>query len=240
MSSQQAPAAEFSFPSLSGTQPSTGTQSNPFAVQPAPAATRPAPPQVQLQTPVQPQSTEPLTARSTVVHASSRTAAAQAPQQQQQGGSLSQQPAAAAQKPVPISQVQAEGRRNKVPLEKGFSQVSWLKLTKSGADLTGGQGRRRDITLEEVRQHRTADDAWMVLHGKVYNITPYLHYHPGGADILMKAAGKDGTSLFNKYHPWVNAHALLEKCLIGLLHKPDEEQPAEQSSLKAKLSQLFK
>lgn len=36
------------------------------------------------------------------------------------------------------SQVQAEGRRNKVPLEKGFSQVSWLKLTKSGADLTGG------------------------------------------------------------------------------------------------------
>jgi len=75
---------------------------------------------------------------------------------------------------------------------------------------------------------------------QVYNITPYLHYHPGGADILMKAAGKDGTSLFNKYHPWVNAHALLEKCLIGLLHKPDEEQPAEQSSLKAKLSQLFK
>jgi len=33
--------------------------------------------------------------------------------------------------------------------------------------LPGGQGRRRDITLEEVRQHRTADDAWMVLHGKV-------------------------------------------------------------------------
>lgn len=108
MSSQQPPAGDFSFPSLSGTQPSTGTQSNPFAVQPTPPAARPAPSQVQLQKPVQPQSTEPLTARSTVVHASSRTAAPQAPQQQQQGGSLSQQPAAAAQKPVPISQVSQE------------------------------------------------------------------------------------------------------------------------------------
>lgn len=33
--------------------------------------------------------------------------------------------------------------------------------------VVGGHGRRRDITLEEVQQHKTADDAWMVLHGKV-------------------------------------------------------------------------
>jgi hypothetical protein len=32
---------------------------------------------------------------------------------------------------------------------------------------TGGQGRRRDITIEEVQQHNTMEDAWMVLHGKV-------------------------------------------------------------------------
>lgn len=38
-----------------------------------------------------------------------------------------------------LVQVQAEGRRNKVPLEKGFSQVSWLKLTKSNTDLTGAR-----------------------------------------------------------------------------------------------------
>jgi cytochrome-b5 reductase len=88
-----------------------------------------------------------------------------------------------------------------------------------------GQGRRKDITLEEVRQHRTADDAWMVLHGKVYNITPYLRFHPGGADILVKSAGRDGTALFNKYHPWVNAHALLEKCLLGMLQ---QQAPAQQ------------
>ncbi len=56
-----------------------------------------------------------------------------------------------------------------------------------------------------------------MLRGKVYNISPYLRFHPGGVPILMKAAGKDGTTLFMKYHSWVNADALLEKCLVGLL-----------------------
>jgi cytochrome-b5 reductase len=49
----------------------------------------------------------------------------------------------------------------------------------------------------------------------VYDITPYLNFHPGGRDILLKAAGKDGTALFMKYHPWVNIGALMEKCLLG-------------------------
>jgi cytochrome b involved in lipid metabolism len=71
----------------------------------------------------------------------------------------------------------------------------------------------------------------MVLHGKVYNITPYLRFHPGGADILVKSAGRDSTALFNKYHPWVNAHALLEKCLLGMLQQqapPQQQQQQEQ------------
>lgn len=35
--------------------------------------------------------------------------------------------------------------------------------------------------------------------------------------MLLKAAGRDGTSLFMKYHPWVNIDALMEKCLLGTL-----------------------
>jgi hypothetical protein len=42
----------------------------------------------------------------------------------------------------------------------------------------------------------------------VYNLTPYLQYHPGGADILVKASGRDATRLFNKYHPWVNLEGI--------------------------------
>jgi cytochrome-b5 reductase len=73
--------------------------------------------------------------------------------------------------------------------------------------------------MEEVSTHKAEEDAWMVYQGRVYNISPYLKFHPGGVDILMTAAGKDVTALFQKYHPWVNGHALLEKCFLGLLEK---------------------
>ena len=37
-----------------------------------------------------------------------------------------------------------------------------------------------------------------LLLGRVYNVTPYMEYHPGGEEELMKGAGADGTNLFNE------------------------------------------
>ena len=37
-----------------------------------------------------------------------------------------------------------------------------------------------------------------LLSGKVYNITPYADFHPGGIPELMRGAGKDGTTLFDE------------------------------------------
>lgn len=68
---------------------------------------------------------------------------------------------------------------------------------------------------------------------QVFNITPYLKFHPGGADILVKVAGKDGTALFNKYHPWVNVRALIGKCLVGRLAQTDQKESAEPASIEA-------
>jgi len=36
------------------------------------------------------------------------------------------------------------------------------------------------------------------LVGKVYNITPYMKFHPGGTGDLMQAAGKDSTIIFDE------------------------------------------
>ncbi|XP_077209788.1 cytochrome b5 domain-containing protein RLF-like [Tasmannia lanceolata] len=109
--------------------------------------------------------------------------------------------------------------RAKVPFEKGYSQMDWLKITRTHPDLAGlkGQSNKRIISMDEVKQHRTEGSIWTVLKGRVYNISSYMKFHPGGVDMLMKAAGKDCTSLFNKYHAWVNAEFLLEKCLVGIL-----------------------
>lgn len=47
-----------------------------------------------------------------------------------------------------------------------------------------------------LKQHNKKDDAWTAIGGKVYNMTPYLPYHPGGEKELMRVAGRDGTKLF--------------------------------------------
>ncbi|KAJ4749242.1 Cytochrome b5 reductase 4 [Rhynchospora pubera] len=122
--------------------------------------------------------------------------------------------------PTEKKPLQKKIARAKVPFEKGYSQMDWLKLTHTHPDLAGlkGKSNRRLITLEEVKQHKSTEGSiWTVLKGRVYNLSPYLKFHPGGLDMLMKAAGKDCTSLFNKYHAWVNADFLLEKCLVGFL-----------------------
>jgi len=36
------------------------------------------------------------------------------------------------------------------------------------------------ISREEVAQHDHPDDFWAVLMGRVYNLTPFLAFHPGG------------------------------------------------------------
>ncbi|KAJ4711595.1 Cytochrome b5 reductase 4 [Melia azedarach] len=109
--------------------------------------------------------------------------------------------------------------RVKVPFEKGFSQVDWLRLTQTHPDLAGlnGQSNKRLITMNEVKLNQSEGSMWTVLKGRVYNLSPYMKFHPGGVDMLMKAVGKDCTALFNKYHAWVNAEFLLEKCLVGTL-----------------------
>jgi cytochrome-b5 reductase len=52
------------------------------------------------------------------------------------------------------------------------------------------------ISIAEVRKHKTADDCWTILRGKVYDITAYVKFHPGGEEKLLMGAGKDMTSLF--------------------------------------------
>ena len=47
----------------------------------------------------------------------------------------------------------------------------------------------RAMTLAEVALHNRADDCYMAIKGKVYNVTPYLEYHPGGPIELMRGAG---------------------------------------------------
>lgn len=96
--------------------------------------------------------------------------------------------------------------RKQERLQKGFGLSDWVQLTHVSKDLAqrGGAGLRHDIARDEIAQHDSIHDAWLIVNHKVYNVTPYLHYHPGGIAIMKHTLGKDATALFDKYHPWVN------------------------------------
>ena len=50
----------------------------------------------------------------------------------------------------------------------------------SGPNPTSESGAKVErYTEEEVTQHSSAEDLWLVINGKVYNMTKYLKYHPG-------------------------------------------------------------
>ncbi|CAG8666179.1 3382_t:CDS:2, partial [Dentiscutata heterogama] len=106
--------------------------------------------------------------------------------------------------------------RKKVNLEPGHSALDWARLKNSDFNM-GGVSEIRGYTLDELKLHKTKNDAWTAINGKIYNITPYLKFHPGGEKELMRAAGKDGTKLFMDIHSWVNYDLMLDKCFVGFL-----------------------
>jgi nitrate reductase (NAD(P)H) len=50
---------------------------------------------------------------------------------------------------------------------------------------------RREISLEELREHEGEEEPWFVLGGEVYDGTSFLGQHPGGAASIIGAAGQD-------------------------------------------------
>ncbi|KAI0775124.1 cytochrome b5-like heme/steroid binding domain-containing protein [Trametes elegans] len=107
-------------------------------------------------------------------------------------------------------------KKGKVALAPGHGPLDWANLKKSGQNLRGTDTLLR-VTPSMLKEHRTRDDAWSSFGGKVYNITPYLPYHPGGEKELMRVAGRDGSKLFALTHAWVNIDYMLDECLVGFM-----------------------
>ena len=120
--------------------------------------------------------------------------------------------------PMANSSQRALSSRKKVVLEPGCSPLDWARLTSSGENLRGIQPQDFPMKVDKktLSLHNHRQDCWTVLKGRVYNITSYLRFHPGGIEEIMKCAGKDGTLLFMKYHAWVNYERMLENCLVGV------------------------
>lgn len=109
------------------------------------------------------------------------------------------------------------------PTQPALQPGGWMeRVKKSGGNLTNGfwgekiggeemtlpsmeeakevsmvkEGAKRVITIDELRRHDNGEEPWFVVKGEVYDGTPFLKEHPGGAQSIVSAAGLDTTDEF--------------------------------------------
>ncbi|GJQ09371.1 hypothetical protein GpartN1_g1162.t1 [Galdieria partita] len=73
-------------------------------------------------------------------------------------------------------------------------------------------------SLQEVKKHCSSNDAWIVVQGRVYDVTPFLDDHPGGEDVIIRVSGGDATEDFDGVGHSSLAWSMLESYLIGFLN----------------------
>ncbi|GLC49885.1 hypothetical protein PLESTB_000319300 [Pleodorina starrii] len=83
-------------------------------------------------------------------------------------------------------------------------------------------------SLADVKAHTTDKSCWLVVHGKVYDVTEFLEEHPGGYDIILTSTGKDATQDFEEIGHSNSAKKLLDKYLIGDYEGGDSAPAAAQ------------
>ncbi|KAJ8769725.1 hypothetical protein K2173_005931 [Erythroxylum novogranatense] len=67
----------------------------------------------------------------------------------------------------------------------------------------------------EVAVHNKTKDCWLIISGKVYDVTPFMDDHPGGDEVLLSATGKDATNDFEDVGHSDSARDMMAKYLIG-------------------------
>jgi hypothetical protein len=98
------------------------------------------------------------------------------------------------------------------------------------------------LSTAELVKHNSSADCWLLINGKVYNVTNYLYYHPGGVGMITTYCGADATTAFEtkggrSAHSGY-AYSLLGNYLLGSLGQQTTisqinqvQQPGQAGSL---------
>jgi cytochrome b involved in lipid metabolism len=107
------------------------------------------------------------------------------------------------------------------------------KITPSNQTILGNQAAvsslntsgsmKTILSLTEIAKHNSANDCWLLINNKVYDVTSAIDSHPGGAETIIPNCGKEATQAFDTKEigrPHSNrASSMLDNLYIGDLNQ---------------------
>ncbi|KAG8831817.1 hypothetical protein FRC17_002522 [Serendipita sp. 399] len=78
------------------------------------------------------------------------------------------------------------------------------------------------VSYEEFQEHQQRENLWLLLHGKVYDVSKFLDEHPGGEEVIFAEAGKDATESFEDVGHSDDARAMFAGMLVGTFGGSDK------------------
>ncbi|KAK2591494.1 hypothetical protein QQS21_010814 [Conoideocrella luteorostrata] len=86
-----------------------------------------------------------------------------------------------------------------------------------------------ELSYQDVAEHNTKKDIYVVIHDKIYDCTQFVDEHPGGEEVLLDCAGQDATEAFEDVGHSDEARETLDKIQVGVL-KRQPGDPAPKTS----------
>ena len=112
-----------------------------------------------------------------------------------------------------IQHMEEDGQTSSSLLSPGYVPAPSFSIFGNQSMKT--RGKVRSVTQEELAEHSSSEDCWIVIDSKVYDVTKYMGHHPGGINVLRKSAGKDASAGFHRTRHSPRAFKLLEQFYVG-------------------------
>lgn len=93
------------------------------------------------------------------------------------------------------------------------------------------------VSWEEYAKHTNNLDCWILIDGRIYNVSTFLAEHPGGDEILLKYSGLDGSKPFNQQHHTPYAVSIRDSRVEGVIESP--EMPAGHEDRVRRIKQEY-
>ncbi|PWN95908.1 putative cytochrome b5 [Tilletiopsis washingtonensis] len=89
----------------------------------------------------------------------------------------------------------------------------------------------KTITQAELEEHQSQKDLWLLIDGKVYDVSKFMDEHPGGDEVLTSEGGKDATEAFEDVGHSDDARSLLGPMLVGKMEGAVEKPKTKTSQV---------